>query len=438
ATVNGVPHAFVMNQDFRWARQSDRPTSVCGEVAFVGYGVDAPEFDYNDFAGVDVSGKIGLVLAREPQANDAASKFMGRWDTYHAFNWGKVETLRRHGLAGLLMVQGGPSRGTKPIPASSPRATGGPDIALAGPMWDLPVFTVTRAVADQLLAPSGHTADQLQAGIDADARPNSFLVPGSSACMAKAFTNISTHEGRNVVALLPGSDPALRAQTIIVSAHHDHMGVRNGHLYAGADDNGSGTAAVMEIAQAFVEGHVHPRRSILFIAYDAEERGLVGSYYYVTHPLRPLTTTVANFNMDMIGRNENDPNWPTPADGNVNMVNVLGTRYNPALSQIIAHANRTLGLKLDHKMDTVDPDSLWSRSDQYWFAELHIPQVLFQTGLQPDYHTDNDIWTTINYPKMTRIVRLVFLAVADLASSGQRVAFLPTGRAPAAAAAANH
>jgi hypothetical protein len=131
--------------------------------------------------------------------------------------------------------------------------------------------------------------------------------------------------------------------------------------------------------------------------------------------------------MDMIGRDENEPNWPVPPDGNVNMVNVLGTRYNPALSRIINNANRTQGLVLDHKMDTVDPDSLWSRSDQFWMATLHIPQVEFQTGLHPDYHTDNDTWQRINYDKLTRITRLVFLSVEDLANSGEKVAFLPEG-----------
>ena len=249
--------------------------------------------------------------------------------------------------------------------------------------------------------------------------------------MSKAFTDTSTHNDRNVVALLPGSDPTLSAQTVIVTAHHDHMGTVNGHIYHGADDNASGTAGVMEIATAFVQGHVHPRRSVLFMVYAAEERGLVGSYYYLNHPLRPLATTVATLNMDMIGRNENDTNWPTPADGNVNMVNVLGTRYNPALGAIVARENQFEGLKLDHKMDAVDPDSFWSWSDQYWYAGLHIPQVLFQTGLQPDYHTDNDIAATLNYPKMTKIVRLVFLSAAAVANSSQKIVFYPAG-APAA------
>ena len=307
------------------------------------------------------------------------------------------------------------------------RASGGPLYALAGKMWDIPVFTIRRDVADQLLAPSGKTSDSLQAEIDRTMRPHSFEVPKSSVCMAKAFTNLQTHEGRNVVGLLEGSDPKLKAQTIIVSAHHDHMGVSNGHIYHGADDDGSGVVGVMEIAKALVKGNIHPKRSVLFIAFDGEERVYLGSYYYVTHPIVPLNQTVANLNMDMIGRNENDPNWPTPADGNVNMVNVLGTRYNPALRQIIDRENRHEGLKLDYKMDRVDPDSLWARSDQFWFAMLHIPQVEFQTGLHPDYHTENDTWDRINYPKLTKIIRLVFLSVADLANSDRMIPFTPLG-----------
>ena len=106
------------------------------------------------------------------------------------------------------------------------------------------------------------------------------------------------------------------------------------------------------------------------------------------------------------------------------MVNVLGTRYNPDLRKVIDEENQRIGLKLDYKMDVVDPDSLWSRSDHFWFATLHIPQVEFQTGLHPDYHTDRDTWDRINYPKMTKIVRLVFLSAIQLANSSQKPAFI--------------
>ncbi len=429
--IAGADRAFVLNQDFRWVRSSLRPTTGCGSIVFAGYGIDAPEYGYNDFAGMDLKGKVALILPREPQANDPNSRFMGTWDTYHAFNWEKLEVLRKMGVAGVLIVQGaGPARDVKPIPASSPRPAGGTEIALAGQMWDVPVFTIQREAADRFLAPAGKTVEMLQQKIDRTLEPASLDVPQSSACLTKAYTNIETHQGRNVVGLLEGSDPRLKAQTIIVTAHHDHMGESNGHIYYGADDDASGTAAVMRIAQAFVQGNVRPKRSILFMVYDGEERIFLGSYHYMTHPIVPLNETVANFNMDMIGRDENEPNFPVPPDGNVNMVNVLGIRYNPALGRIIANANRSQGLVLDYKRETADPDSLWSRSDHFWMATLHIPQVEFQTGLHPDYHTENDTWQRINYNKFTRIARLVFLSVEDLANSGEKIAFLPAG-APA-------
>jgi hypothetical protein len=432
STIAGVEHTYVLDHDFRSNRQSLRPQSACGPVVFAGYGIDAPEFAYDDLAGVDVKGKMVLAFNREPQADDPDSKFMGALDTYHAFFWDKIEQLRKQGAAGVLLIQDKVPRPVKPIPASSPRPLGGPSYALAGEMWDLPIFTIQREVADQLLAPAGKTADALQAEIDRSAHPDSFAVPESSVCMAKAYTGLTTHHGRNVVALLPGSDPRLKAQTVLLTAHHDHMGVLNGHIYHGADDNASGIAGILGVARAMVKVGVHPKRSVLFIAFDGEERVFLGSYFYATHPVVPLAETVAIVNLDMIGRDEDDPNWPLPADRNTNMVNVLGTRYNPALRRIIDTENlhQGLDLKLDYKMDTVDPDSLWSRSDHFWFAALHIPQVEFQTGLHPDYHTENDTWDRINYPKLTRIVRLVFLSVAGLANSAESIPFTPTG-APA-------
>jgi hypothetical protein len=427
ATVNGTEHRFALNQGIQWARQSLHPAQACGPVVFAGYGISAPEFAYDDLAGVDVKGKVVLVLMREPQANDPASKFMGTLDTYHAFYWQKIEELRKRGAAGVLVVQDRVPRDVKLIPASSPRPTGGPSFALAGEMWDVPVFLIKRDLADQFLAPSGKTSDALQAEIDSSIQPHSFDVPQSSACLKKSFTGLETHKGRNVIALLEGSDPKLKAQTIILTAHHDHMGAANGHIYYGADDNASGVAGMLGVARALVKGNIRPKRSILFVAYDGEERIFLGSYFYVTHPAVPLSQTVATLNLDMIGRDENDPNWPTPADHNVNMVNVLGTRYNPALRKVIDSENKAEGLKLDYKMDRVDPDSLWSRSDHFWFATLHIPQVEFQTGLHPDYHTENDTWQRINYPKLTKIVRLVYRSVSELANSSGTIPFVATG-----------
>ncbi|HWK11000.1 MAG TPA: M28 family peptidase, partial [Vicinamibacterales bacterium] len=340
--------------------------------------------------------------------------------------------IRKRGAAGILLIRDRAPRAFKPTPASSPRPSGGPNYALDGPMYDIGAFSVSRGLADRLLEPAARNSDALQAAIGHSLRPASFAVPNASACLTKAFDHVEEHRGRNVLALLQGTDRRLNREAVLVSAHHDHMGAQNGHIYYGADDNASGVAGLIEIARAFAKGGVRPRRSVLFVSYDGEERIFLGSYYYVTHPAVPLDHTVAVLNMDMIGRNEDDANWPVPRDGNVNMVNVLGTRYNPALRAIFARENRAIGLKLDYKMDVVDPDSLWSRSDHFWFATLHIPQAEFQTGLHPDYHTDHDTPDRINYPKLTKIVRLVFLTTADLASGDTRIEFVPAGAPPGA------
>jgi len=213
AKINGANHTYEFGKDFHWVRQSLNPTKACGPVVFAGYGIDAPEFSYNDFSGISLKGKIAIVFAREPQANDPKSKFMGTWDTYHAFNWDKIEELRKQGVAGLLIVPDRTPREVKRIPATSPRPTGEPSYALAGQMWDIPVFSISREAADQLLAPSGKTVDALQSEIDSTMHPDSFGVPQSSVCLSKAFTDLHTGKGRNVVAFLEGSDPKLKAQT---------------------------------------------------------------------------------------------------------------------------------------------------------------------------------------------------------------------------------
>jgi hypothetical protein len=129
--------------------------------------------------------------------------------------------------------------------------------------------------------------------------------------------------------------------------------------------------------------------------------------------------------MDMIGRDEESANWPIPPDKNVNQVNVVGTPYNPELKQIIDAENKKIGLKLDYKTDAVDPESWFARSDHFCFAIHHVPMVLFNTGEHPDYHTENDTWDRINYPKMEKIVRLIFLTSASLANSAGRIKFTP-------------
>jgi Zn-dependent M28 family amino/carboxypeptidase len=230
---------------------------------------------------------------------------------------------------------------------------------------------------------------------------------------------------RNVIALLEGSDPKLKDEYVVISAHYDHVGVVQGRIYRGADDNASGTVGVLESARAFTQGNVRPRRSILFLALDSEEAGMLGSAYFAENPILPLDKAVADLNMDMIGRDEDTPTWKLAPGQSGNSVNLVGTLYNPDLRRIIERNNQSIGLQLDFKTDTNDPEEWFDRSDQIIFATKSVPMVLFNTGEHPDYHTENDTGDKINYPKMEKIIRLVFLTSVEVANSDNRPRFTP-------------
>lgn len=433
ARQNGVEKNYQLDHgfDFEDLVESNNPATVTGPLVFLGYGVNAPEYGYNDFAGtdlrgIDLHGKIALVLTYEPQQSDPNSRFKGAWNTIHAYDVYKYEQVRKAGAAGLLIVRQGtshwpPDRPEAPHDWSMPTRL----IALAGNTWDLPVFGVTEATANELLANSGKTVATLQKAIDQSFKPQSFLVPKVEITMKKALKDRQVVHARNVIGLLEGSDPKLRDEYVVISGHYDHMGVVEGRIYRGADDNASGTIGVLESARAYVQGKVRPRRSIMFIAFDAEEAAMLGSAYFVQNPVLPLDKAVANLNMDAIGRNEETLNWKLAPGQTLNSVNLVGTLYNPDLRRTIENNNQSIGLDLDFKTDTIDREEWFDRSDQINFAIRSIPMVLFTTGEHLDYHTENDTWDRINYPKLEKIIRLVFLTSVDVANSETRPRFTP-------------
>ncbi len=224
-------------------------------------------------------------------------------------------------------------------------------------------------------------------------------------------------QSRNVLAYLAGSQPTSQEEIVIVGAHFDHIGVQEGKIYNGADDDASGIAGLLEIAQAFALSPQKPKRSILFAAWNAEEPGLLGSFYYVNEPNFPMKKTVAMFQMDMIGRNEEvlDPSdsrfqnlEKQSAEQNTNSVNVLGYSRSQQLRQLVSKVNRRIGLDLKFRYDN-HPLNLLRRSDHWPFLNKGVPTLFFHTGLHPDYHQPSDTPDKINYDKLEKIVRLVFL-----------------------------
>ena len=162
----------------------------------------------------------------------------------------------------------------------------------------------------------------------------------------------------------------------------------------------------------------------MFLVFEAEEDGLLGAFHYVAHPIVPLESTVAVLNMDMIGRDEESATWDTKAAANRNSVNVVGTLYSPDIRRVIEAENRSIGLTLDYKTDGDDREGWFSRSDHYPFAVHGVPVGFFNTGEHPDYHTANDTWDRINYPKMEKIVRLVYASAKNLANQDGRPGFV--------------
>jgi hypothetical protein len=426
AQFTGIEKTYQINHDFDPDFSSNTSTIATAPVVFLGYGIGAPEYGYNDLSGIDLKGKIALILSHEPQEFDEHSKFKGKWNTLHAYGDSKFEVLRKAGAAGVLVIrESNPHR--PPDKPSGPHDWDmtTPLYALAGRTLDFPIDDINEDVADELLATSGKTVSSLQRAIDASFRPQSFVVPGVTVTIRKELKERQVVHGRNVIAMLEGSDPALKKEYVIVSAHYDHVGVVQGRIYRGADDNASGVAGVLEVARAYALGKVKPKRSVVFLLFDSEEEGLLGAFYYVSHPVLPLGQTVAVLNSDMIGRDENTPTWPNIAATSHNSVNLTGTLYNPELRQVIEQSNHDIHLDLDFKTDTSDPEEWFDRSDHFPFAVNSVPMVLFTTGEHADYHTENDTWDKINYPKLEKIARLIFLSSVELANASGKLKFVP-------------
>jgi hypothetical protein len=417
---------------------------VTAEVIFAGFGITAPELDYDDYRGIDAHGKIVLIFDHEPQERDPNSVFNGTGNTRYATGRVKILNAQEHGAVGVLIV-GEPNR-THPsnqervarIGGSETRAVPIPSQALAEDALHTPAAIVSDAVAREIFRTAGASLSELQAAIDRDLEPQSRPLPDTEVTLH--YRNISAHTGTtyNVAGLLEGSDPKLKAETILFSGHHDHNGISGTEIWHGADDNGSGTVGVVSLAHAFAANAAHGgrgKRSLLFVVYAAEERGLLGSFYMAAHPLRPLGTTRAVLNFDMIGRNETESDQTKglidiPAD-TTNRLNLIGRSYSPDYNRTVVEENNFVGLDLDYRFDRDYALNIFFRSDQFPFVLHNIPSFWWFTGFHPDYHHTTDTADKINYAKMAKILRLAYLTGWQFANEATPPKFIanPGGNA---------
>jgi len=218
----------------------------------------------------------------------------------------------------------------------------------------------------------------------------------------------------NVIAWLEGSDPELKDEYVVIGAHLDHLGIRNGKVYPGADDNGSGSTAVLSIARAMALNPVKPKRSILFMWFTAEEVGLLGSRYYTNNPIHPLDNMTCMFNIDMVGRNEDKGAGDADADNEGHIHLVGSQRGDNAMHDLILAANDHVGFEFE-----LDEENVWNRSDQINFYNQGVPVAFMFGGFHPDYHKTTDQTQEINYKKIASAAKLYYLSLYAAADHGR-------------------
>jgi hypothetical protein len=376
-----------------------------GPLVFAGYGITAHEYNYDDYAGIDPTNKIVVVLRFEPQETDAKSVFAGTDLTQHASLVNKAVNARLHGAKGIIFVTGPLNHDYEEVGPVARREQYG-DLGI-------PAVHVTRASLAEALKAGGKELIDIQKAIDATLQPQSFDIMGVTA---KISTDVerTRKSVKNVIAALPGSDPVLKNQWVILGAHYDHLGLgdRNslapsqiGEVHHGADDNASGTAGVIELARAAETAKPKWKRSVLFMAFAGEEIGLLGSSYYANHPTVPVTGIDAMLNMDMIGRVAKDRLF------------IGGVGTSPVYKPLLDELDKTAGL------DVTTTESGYGASDHTSFNVKKIPVLFFFSGLHTDYHKPSDTADKINAEGAVKVMSLVYRITERLASGGQKIAY---------------
>jgi len=413
----GKPRSLVLSTDFQPLNFSSSGKAA-GEIVFAGYGITAPEYGYDDYEGIDVKGKIVLVLRHEPQEFDEKSPFAGRAYTTHAQAQNKAANAKFHGAAAVLFVNDLPNHAGDEDRLDRFSGRVGPTAA------GIPFVQVRAAVAERWLARAGVSLKQWIEETDRTLKPKPAAIPGLRVELAADVVR-QQRQSPNVAAYLAGETD----EYVIVGAHFDHLGLGEQSslapdlagkaVHPGADDNASGTAGLLELA-AYFAGRPKQKRGILFLAFSGEELGLIGSTHYVNNPLLPLEKAVAMVNMDMIGRIQ---------DGRVY---VGGTGTGDSLKRVLEEAMQGSPLRFDFS-----DQGGYGSSDHFSFVNRQVPVLFFFSGLHADYHKPSDTWDKINAAAAAQMLEVVARAVERLAG-GPRPQFVKVQmpQAPAMAGSA--
>jgi hypothetical protein len=427
--VNGRRYEWLRDIFSYGPMPSAYPTETVGQPVFVGFGIE--QANYSDYAGLDVRGKDVIVVIGEPLDARGHNLLTGsRKSSVWESPMRKVIVAKQKGARSIFLISFASDVEFRKQAALIVPSLREPVFFLPEPTpepidtlreWapeGIGVYVVGR---DLGLAMAGTTLAGLTEYAYAIAQagkpvPITFEAPLFSIYLPQPQEQLSTE---NVLGYIEGSDK--KDEVLVISAHYDHLGMKHDTVYNGADDDGSGTVALLELAQAFAQakkgGH-GPRRSILFAAMTAEEEGLLGSQYYTGHPVFPLVSTIADLNIDMIGRGDKRHR------GKKNFVYLVGSdKLSSDLHRISEAANaQYTQLGLDYRYNVPnEPEQIYYRSDHYSFAKHRIPVIFYTAGEHADYHKATDDIAKIEFDRLEQRARLVFHTAWELANREQRI-----------------
>jgi len=389
--------------------------AVEAEVVFAGYGITAPELEYDDYAEVDVTDKVVLVMTHEPREKDEKSPFRDPEAYRYTEVRHKTINAREHGAKAIIIVEDPRNHQGEREELFAVRGVAG------GRRAGIVAVNAKRSVAESLLRSTGKTVVRLQQAIDRTLKPQGLPIPG-----ARVAIQVELIEERgttvNIIGVLPGSDPVLRETAIVVGAHYDHLGLggeyslapsRYGEIHPGADDNASGTAGLILLARAFAQSG-GAKRTLIFAAFSAEELGIVGSSHYAKNPRFPLQQTVSMVNLDMIGRLKN------------RILYAFGVKTGKEFADLLGEVNQNPGLTLKLGGDGYGP------SDHTSFYARRVPVLFFFTGPHTDYHRPSDTADKLNSEGLAEVSRFVYRVVEYLANRATAITYVKVKEPPPA------
>jgi len=388
------------------------------EFVFVGYGIASDKYD--DLTNTDLTGKVAIVLTGEPMI-DGKSLISGttKMSDWTSSRTKKIDAIKAKHPIAIITLSGDMARmqNFKDY-FTKPSLVLGQEKAKD----NLLNLYFSKEAINNLISKSGKNVDDLINQIKKTSKPVTFgFFSDLSVDIESKMTPL---EAKNVLGFMEGSDAKLKNEILVVTAHYDHIGVgEDGDVYNGADDDGSGTTGVLEIAEAFSKAKKAgngPKRSILFMTVVGEEKGLLGSEWYSENPVFPLKNTITDLNIDMIGR---VGELYKGKQDSANYIYVIGSeKLSSTLKEISEKTNKTYtNMVLDYKYDEPsDPNRFYYRSDHYNFAKHGIPIIFYFNGVHEDYHKKTDEVKKINFPLLTKRAQLVFYTAWDLANRAER------------------